>query len=133
VTIHTVKGVEDVLICSHDCDCDPANVSGRGGILVAPIMPRPRLNDDADRIDALRQSWKLTDAGTFEFGHLFPLIEGSQEDAEFRVADFSRMISAGPGPKGLAMLKQRKAREFTEEFRGRLQLKLAAFLGRGGE
>ena len=132
VTVHTVKDIDTVMVCSHDCDCDPKNISGRAGVLVAPVLPRPRLGDDPDRILALRNSWRRTPDGDYDFGHLFPVLDdAAQEPIEFDVVDFSRMISAGPGVKGLVVLKKRKTREMRADVRVELQLKLAAFLGRG--
>jgi hypothetical protein len=121
-----------VIVCSHDCDIDQVKGGYRAGVIVAPLGPPPRLT--AEMQELLRDSWRLTAEGTFEFGHLYPVKLPGADDSGLLVADFSRMISAGPGKAVVGMLLDRRtcSMDDDEQRRG-FQLKLAAFFGRGAD
>jgi len=117
------------MICSHDCDLENPNTLA--GIHVAPIVP-PDVNDA--KVETLRHSWRRDDEGNVAFGSLFPipLQIVDNTDHDFAVADFSRMLPAGPMKKSRTILLKAKTHELTDEGREALQWKLAAFFGRGG-
>jgi hypothetical protein len=69
--------------------------------------------------------------GSYAYINLFPVqLPVSQEDPVWRVVDFSSIMSVGPPPKLVPILRKAKHLEMTEEARLLFKRKLAAFFGR---
>jgi hypothetical protein len=116
-----------LIICSHDCDLD--NPRNRLGFLVAPLLhwpgwPNPEMASDA----SLRMISSAVSAadGSYEFINIFP-IKIPSEPPDWRVVDYSSMMSISPPEKLVPVLKAHKRYEMTDEGRVSFANKLAAF------
>lgn len=116
-----------LMICSHDCEFDKAEMKNRAGILVVPLMPPPDTNDQ-EALDKLRASGRRDDEGEYDFIHLFPI--QLPDGGDFFVADFSAMMAVGSPSKIRKRLIDMRELEMTDEWRGLLRYKLAAYFGR---
>lgn len=116
-----------LMICSHDCEFDKAEIKNRAGILIAPLMPPPDTNDE-EAIRKLRASDRRDEEGEYDFIHLFPV--ELPFGVGFFVADFSAMMAVGTPSKIRKRLIEMRELEMTDEARGLLRYKLAAFFGR---
>ena len=116
-----------VVLCSHDCDLE--NHRNRYGWVVAPVLPWPfpDIADDAS-LDLI-SSARMSENNEYGYIHLFPIqIPGA--DADWRVVDFSALISVGPPSKIRRTFLGMKRFEMDDATREEFRLKLAASFGR---
>jgi len=121
-----------LLVLSHDCELE--NVRARLGLLVAPIVVAPNVDDGT-----LKQSTHPVGEPSnqvYEYGHLWPMQLPAQDPVEeaaepiWMVADFSGITTVAPPSRVVAIFRKIRRFEMTDEARQLLQDKVAAyFLG----
>jgi hypothetical protein len=117
-----------LVLCSHDCDLE--NPRERAGFLVAPLRPWPFGDMSSDSSLELVGASKIQN-GSYAYINLFPVyLPEARQDQGWHVVDFSSIMSVGPPPKLVPILRKAKHLEMTEEARLLFKRKLAAFLGR---
>lgn len=117
-----------VMVCSHSCDIE--NPRNRSGLLVAPIIKVPAGEQkEKDRWTRIVSSHSPNDDNAFEYTHLFPVELPAALGGSWAVVDFSSIISMGKAADAAEVLTANKAAELSDEYREKLQLKLAVFVG----
>jgi hypothetical protein len=124
LALHERAAALPVVICSHDCDLE--NPRTRLGIVVAPVLPWPWTDMGSDRSLALINSSTPGADGSYDYIQLYPIrLPGDGQD--WRVVDFSGMMSIAAPPKAMPILRKAKRFEMTDAARETFGNKLAAF------
>ena len=129
IHLHSSGTTVPITILSHDCDIE--NPRNRLGLVVAPVLPWPFPDLGSDDSLDLMRSQGLSAENTYDYINLFPIeLPDTGADADWRVADFSGLMTMSPPKKVIAILKSAKRYEMTDKTREELKRKLASFFGR---
>lgn len=125
VSLHEQGSRLPIVLCSHDCDLE--NPRTRLGFVVAPVLPWPWPNEmGSDKSLALINSTVPGPDGSYEYIQLYPIkLPGGRPD--WRIIDFSGMMSISSPRKSAPVLLKAKRYEMTDQTRRTFGDKLAAF------
>lgn len=114
-----------VMLCSQGCEID--KVSGRLGLLVAPILEPDHMS--AEEEAKFRSSFTHSREGKLEYIEQFPV----EIDGRLWSVRFSGIMAIGSPKAVVPWLRDRKEYQLTNEFRRHLRLKLGQYFGRAEE
>ncbi len=117
-----------VMVCSHSCDIE--NPRSRSGLLVAPVIKVPASEQkEGSKWQEITSSHSPDEKHRWSYSHLFPVELPDHLGGHWAVVDFSSLISMGKAAEAAEVLGGAKLAQLSDDFRVKLQTKLAVFVG----